>query len=356
MAGHAAKLCWSRIKTIGLIVPTHKRGLIKTVTTSIAAMSIVGFTGLAQGFDLQGHRGARGLLPENSLPGFAKALTIGVSTLELDLAVTKDNQVVVIHNPRFEPEIARNAQGDWLKDSGPAINALTLAEVTSFDIGRLNPALSYAKTYPNQKPIDGTRVPTLSDVFELVRRSGNEAVHFNIETKISPEEPELTVSPKEFVRITLDVINKHGMQDRVALQSFDWRTLREVQHLAPDIPTSYLTVNQNWRSNTQIGEPGPSPWMAGFDVDNFGGSAPRAVKAAGGAVWSSYYREVDAASIALAHELGLLVKVWTVNDPAQMKALIDMGVDGIITDYPDILRSVLQESGIAVPDPTPVSP
>jgi len=326
------------------------------MTTSIAAIGIVGFAGLAQGFDLQGHRGARGLMPENSLPGFAKALSIGVSTLELDLAITKDNRVVVIHNPRLEPEITRDAQGNWLENSGPAINALTLAEVSAFDIGRLNPDRRYAKNYPNQQPVDGTRVPTLSDVFDLVDRSGNETVRFNIETKISPDKPNLTLPPKEFARLVLDVIKRHGMQDRVALQSFDWRTLQEFQYLAPDIPTSYLTVNQNWLNNTQIGEPGPSPWMAGYDVDNFGGSAPRAVKAAGGAVWSSYHREVDAASVAVAHELGLLVKVWTVNDADQMQGLIDMGVDGIITDYPNVLRSVLEKNGIAVPDPTPVSP
>ncbi len=326
------------------------------MTTSIAAMGIVGLAGVAQGFDLQGHRGARGLMPENSLPGFAKALSIGVSTLELDLAITKDNKVVVIHNPRFEPEIARNADGQWLKESGPAINSLTLDEVRTYDVGRLNPNASYAKRYPRQQAIDGTRVPTLSEVFELVKKAGNETVRFNIETKLSPDNPDLSLPPEEFARIVLAVIQKHKMQDRVALQSFDWRTLQEVQRLAPEIPTSYLTVNQSWLNNTQIGQPGPSPWMSGFDIDTYDGSRPRAIKAAGGRVWSSYYQEVDAASVAMAHELGLLVKVWTVNKPREMEKLIDLGVDGIITDYPDVLRDVLLRRGIATPDPTPVSP
>lgn len=326
------------------------------MTTVIAAMGIAGTASAALGFDLQGHRGARGLMPENSLPAFAKALSIGVSTLELDVAITKDNQVVVIHNPRFEPEIARDSEGNWLQDSGPAIHSLTLKEVKAFDVGRLNPNTRYGDRYPDQQPIDGTRVPTLGEVFDLVKRSGNDTVRFNIETKLSPDNPGLSLPPKEFARLVLEEISAHNLADRVALQSFDWRTLQEVQRLAPEITTSYLTVNQSWLNNTQIGEPGASPWMAGYDVDTYNGSRPHAIKAAGGAIWSSFFREVDAASIAAAHDLGLLVKVWTVNKADQMEELIDLGVDGIITDYPDILRDVMEKRGIAVPDPTPVTP
>jgi len=331
----------------------------------IAAMGIAGglaggisegISGAAPGFDLQGHRGARGLMPENSLPGFAKALSIGVSTLELDVGVSKDGHVVVIHNPRMEPEIARMPDGNWLADSGPAINSMTLEEIKSFDIGRLNPAMRYGERYPDQQPIDGTHVPTLAEVFDLVARSGNETVRFNIESKLNPHKPELSLPPAEFARTLLDVIHAYKMDHRVAIQSFDWRTLQEVQRLAPEMTTSYLTVNQSWLNNLQIGEPGPSPWMSGFDVDNHNGSAPHAIKAAGGAIWSSYHKEVSADSIKAAHELGLLVKVWTVNDAERMEELIDLGVDGIITDYPDILRDVLNKRKIVVPAPTPVTP
>jgi len=315
-----------------------------------------GIVGAAQGFDLQGHRGTRGLMPENSLPAFARALSIGVSTLELDVGVTRDGHVVVIHNPRMEPEIARTADGKWLEASGPAINAMTLEEIKSYDIGRLNPATHYASRYPNQKAIDGTHVPTLGEVFELVARSGNQSVRFNIETKLNPDKPELSLPPADFARTLLDVIHTYKLNNRVAIQSFDWRTLQEVQRLAPGMSTSYLTVNQSWLNNLQIGQPGASPWMSGFDVDNYEGSAPRAIKAAGGAIWSSYHKEVSVDSIKVAHDLGLLVKVWTVNDTARMEELIDMGVDGIITDYPDVLRAVLIKRKIEVPNPTPVAP
>ena len=325
---------------------------------SITAAGIAGGfplpSGAAPGFDVQGHRGARGLMPENSLPSFAKALSIGVSTLELDVGITKDGHVVVIHNPRFEPEIARDKNGNWLSESGPAINSLTLEEVKSYDVGRLNPSSDYGRRYPDQQAVDGTRVPTLGEVFDLVKRSGNDEVKFNIETKLNPENPDLSLPPVDFAYAVMEVIKGYYMEHRVTLQSFDWRTLQEVQRMAPEMTTSYLTVNQPWLNNLQTGQPGASPWMSGFDVDNYEGSAPRAVKAAGGEIWSSFHGEVTAQSIAVAHELGLLVKVWTVNDRTRMEELIDLGVDGIITDYPDILRNVLEERNIKLPAPTPV--
>ncbi len=316
-------------------------------------MGLIGFTTVSHSIDIQGHRGARGLMPENTLPAFAKALSIGVTTLELDLAVTKDRHVVVIHNPRFEPEIAR-INGEWLQQSSPSIHSLNLAAVKSFDVGRLNPAANYAKRYPNQQPVDGTPVPTLGEVFELVNRSGNRLVKFNIEVKINPQRPELTLAPEEFIRAVLEVIQRYEMESRTTIQSFDWHALKLVQDQAADITTSYLTANQRWLNNLQTGMEGASPWLNGYDVDHFDGSAPRAIKAAGGDVWSSYHREVSAESIALAHELGLLVNVWTVNDAVRMQELLEMNIDGIITDYPNRLRQVLKASGLPVPLPTPV--
>ena len=293
-------------------------------------------------------------MPENTLPGFARALAIGVTTLELDLALTGDAEVVVIHNPRFEPELTRNANGEWLQQSSPSIHSMTLAKVKTYDVGRLNPGSKYAQRYPRQQAVDGTPVPTLAEVFDLVNRSGNQAVRFNIEIKINPERPDLTWPPKKFAQAVIDVIRVYKMEGRVTLQSFDWRALQEVQDLAPQVTTSYLTANQRWLSNLQAGMPGPSPWLNGLELDNFEGSAARAIKAAGGDIWSSYHEEVDADAIRLAHELGLSVIVWTVNETSRMRELIEMGVDGIITDYPDRLRRVVLELGLPLPESTPV--
>ena len=311
-------------------------------------------SGKSQAFDLQGHRGARGLMPENTLPAFARALSIGVSTLEMDLAVTRDDAVVVMHNPRFEPELTRDANGDWLRHSSPSVHSMTLDEVKAYDVGRLNPASKYAERYPEQQAIDGTPVPTLAEVFELVKKAGNATVQFNIEIKIDPEKPRVTRSPTAFARAVIDVIRSHGMEHRVVVQSFDWRALQAVQEMAPELKTSYLTVDQDWLSNLQTGRPGVSPWLSDYDVDDFEGSAARTIKAAGGAIWSSYHKEVSAEAVRLAQELGLSVNVWTVNDPARMRELIAMGVDGIITDYPDRLRKVLSGLGMSLPVATPI--
>jgi glycerophosphoryl diester phosphodiesterase len=311
-------------------------------------------TSVASGFDLQGHRGARGLMPENTLPGFAAALGIGVTTLELDLAVSGDGEVVVSHNPRLEPALARDANGEWLQQSSPAIKSMDLATVKSYDVGRLNPSHNYAQRYPEQQAMDGTSVPTLGEVFDLVNKSGNQSVRFNIEVKINPEHTQLTLSPKEFTAAVIKVVRDYRMEGRVMLQSFDWRVLHEVQQLAPEIATSYLTADQRWLSNLQTGKSGLSPWLNGLDIDDFDGSAARAIKASGGDIWSSYHQEVDADAIKLAHELGLQVNVWTVNETDRMRELIAMGVDGIITDSPDRLRQVVIDLGLPVPPPTPV--
>jgi glycerophosphoryl diester phosphodiesterase len=219
----------------------------------------LGLTGVAYGFDLQGHRGARGLMPENTLPGFATALAIGVTTLELDLAVTGDAHVVVIHNPRFESEIARLG-GEWLQQSSPAIASMSLQTVKTYDVGRLNPAHKYAQRYPEQQALDGIAVPTLAEVFELVDKSGNQSVRFNIEVKINPEYPQLTLPPREFVAAVIEVVRRYEMEERVTLQSFDWRALREVQQQAPAIVTSYLTADQRCKPALPVPRPG-SPAM-----------------------------------------------------------------------------------------------
>jgi glycerophosphoryl diester phosphodiesterase len=299
--------------------------------------SLVFATGAA--IDLQGHRGARGLAPENTLPAFAAALEIGVDTLELDTGVTRDGVVVIGHDPSLNPDIARDASGAWLEGKGPAIHDLSFAELQAYDIGRLKPGTVYAGRYPAQKPVDGTRYAKLADLFAMVEKSGNRKVRFNIETKLSPQAPGETLAPEPFTRALLDVIRASGMSARVTIQSFDWRTLRIAQELAPGIPTACLTAQQKFLDNVQA-EKGSS-WTAGIQFRDHA-SVPKMVKAAGCAVWSPYFGDVDAASVAQAKALGLKVIVWTVNDPGQVKAMVELGVDGIITDRPDIVKPLVK--------------
>jgi glycerophosphoryl diester phosphodiesterase len=308
----------------------------------------------AQAFDLQGHRGARGLAPENTLAGFARALAIGVTTLELDCGVTRDGVVVVSHDRVLNPDHTRDAAGNFLATPGPAIVDLTYEELRQFDVGRIRPGSEYAAAFPEQVPADGEHIPRLADVFALVAKSGNRDVRFNIETKIDPARPEQTVSPLAFARALEAVIRESGMAPRVTVQSFDWRTLRLLGALAPDIALVALTDQQEGEDTIEIGKPGASPWLGELDVDDHGGSVPKLVAALGAKTWSPHALDLTPALVAEAHSLGLLVVPWTVNDPPAMERAIGLGIDGLITDYPDRLRTVLQAKGIAVPAPTPM--
>jgi len=145
------------------------------------------------------------------------------------------------------------------------------------------------------------------------------------------------------------------MADRTAIQSFDWRTLQIVQKEAPEIPTVYLTVEKGFMDSIQA-DKASSPWTAGFHVSRYSGSIPRMVKAAGGAVWSPYYAETTREQVKEAQSLGLKVVVWTVNSPADMRRVIEWGVDGVISDRPDLLRKAAGELGVPLPRPTPFTP
>lgn len=310
----------------------------------------------ASAFDLQGHRGARGLLPENTLPAFARALSLGVTTLEFDAGVTKDGIVIVAHDRGLNPDIVRGPDGNWLAGHGPNIVDLTFAELQRYDVGRMKAGTRYAQGFPDQVPVDGTRVPRVADVFALAAKAGNTAVRFNIETKLSPTAPAETLAPEPFARALIAEIRKAGVASRSTIQSFDWRTLQVVQKEAPEIATVYLTIARGGGDNVQVGKPGASPWTAGFDVDDHGGSVPATVHAAGGKIWSPFFQDLDEASFKRAKELGLAVVPWTVNDEPTMRRLVQMGVDGLISDYPDRLRKVLTELGKDVPVPTPAQP
>ena len=308
----------------------------------------------ATAFDLQGHRGARGLAPENTLPAFARALTLGVSTLEFDLGVTRDGAVIVAHDRHLNPDITRGPDGSWIASPGPRVRDLTLAEIAGYDVGAIKPDTAYAKTFATQMPVPGTRMPSLDAVFDLVRRSGNASVRFNVETKISPLAPDETLPPEEFVRAVLANLDRNGMRRRAFLQSFDWRTLAVAARLAPDLERTYLTLERGGGDNVWKGK-GVSPWT-GLDAAAHGNSTPRLVKAADGAIWSPFFRDMTDEAYAEARTLGLTVIPWTVNEPADMARLVDLGVDGIISDYPDRLRAVLADKGKSLPAASPVSP
>jgi glycerophosphoryl diester phosphodiesterase len=262
--------------------------------------------------DLQGHRGARGHAPENTLPGFALALQMGADTLEMDVGVTRDGVVVIHHDRRLNPDVARK-NGRWVAAPAPTIHSLSYDELKSYDVGRIRPGSEYAARFPHQKPSDGMRIPRLADLFETMKDG---KVRFNIETKLVPEAPGETLAPEPFARAVIAEVRKAGMEKRTTIQSFDFRTLKVVEKEAPEIATAYLT--------------------SGKDSD------PAKVREAGGRVWSPDFRDLDAAKVAQARALGLRIVAWTVNEPDEIRRVLGLKLDGIISDYPDRVRALLK--------------
>jgi glycerophosphoryl diester phosphodiesterase len=320
----------------------------------VAAALCLFTNGKVMAFDIEAHRGGRALFPENTLQSFANALSMGVNTLELDIGVTQDGAIVVSHERGLNPDLARAADGVYVAPPGIPFVRLRLEDVKKYDVGQIRPNSTYAAQFPDQRVVPGTRIPTLKEVFDLVRKSGGTHVRLNIETKIDPGHPEESPDPAHFVGPLLELLQVEKFSDRVMVQSFDWRTLQLVQKLAPAIPTVYLTLQKGSAPTVQLDK--ASDWTAGFNPAEHANSLPRTIKAAGGAIWSPYFGDVNPALISESHGLGLSVVVWTVNKPEDMARLIDMGVDGIISDRPDLLRKVADDKGIALPAPSPVTP
>lgn len=273
-------------------------------------------------FDLQGHRGARGLFPENTLEGFAAALAIGVRSFEIDIGVTRDGVPVVHHDPALNPDTTRGPDGAWLEAPGPLLRDIELADLAGYDVGRLRPGTAYAAAYATQAPSDGARIPTLDAVLRLAPLA-----RFNIELKLMPDRPDWTVSAEEMADRVVRAIDREGAAGRVTIQSFDWRAPRHVRRVRPDIATGWLTS-----AETVLAAP---LWRGKPDAPTSMDLVPDAIAAEGGGTWTPYHAELTPELLDRAHRRGLKVIPWTVNDPQDMRRLMAWGVDGLITDWPD---------------------
>ncbi len=274
----------------------------------VVVIALVAMVQAAPRIQVQGHRGARARLPENTIPAFEYAIRQGVDALELDMAVTKDNVLVISHDPFLHPPVCSGPQPEAL------IHSLTLDQVRAWDCGAVkNPS------FPDQTPVPGTRMPTLDEVFQLAPRG---QFDFNIETKIFPDKPDYTPSPEEFVRLVLAQIRKHRLEKRVILQSFDFRTLKAMKTVAPEIRLSALVE----RSDKDF--------------------AAIAAEAGGAGIVSPHYRLVTPEKVRAAHAAGIQVIPWTADQPADWDKLIAAQVDAIITDDPAALIAYLKQKGL----------
>ncbi|MFD3657646.1 glycerophosphodiester phosphodiesterase family protein [Streptomyces sp. NPDC058620] len=311
-------------------------------------------------FDLQAHRGGLGLTTESSLDGFRKAIRLGVSTLELDTQITKDRKVVVNHDRQISVHKCQDSgplvPGDPLYPYvGKYIKDLTLAQIKTLDCG-----YQQLPGFPEQEQIKGFRLVELKDVLNLVKDFGAKRLKLNIETKVEAGAPEQTAPRGLFVRRVFEEIHRSGIERQVSIQSFDWGALKEMHKIAPRYPLVALT-NYDF---LQVGKPGASPWLGGIDADDYGGDFVRAAAAVPGvAALSPNYGFPQNGTIAdpdfrfypgeamirEAHRRGLKLIPWTCDDPATVEALMDMGVDGVITDYPDRVREIMAARGMRLP-------
>jgi glycerophosphoryl diester phosphodiesterase len=306
-------------------------------------------------FDLQAHRGGIGLTVEATLAAFEKALHLGVTTLELDIQITADGREVVTHDRRTNPAKCLDTAPARPDDpafpyAGKYVKDLTFAQVRTLDVGSTRWA-----QYPDQELSPGARMPTLQEVFDLVRGLGAHDIRFNIETKVEAAAPEETAPREQFVQLAAREIRGSGYAHNVTVQSFDWGTLMRMREVAPELALVALTQPEFLR-------PG-SPWLGGLDLADFGGSVVEAVRSFGASALSpvhgnpqhgtvgdpDYVPFTTAALVAQAHRADLKVIPWTANDPATMHKLMDDGVDGLITDYPDRLRQVMADRGLQLP-------
>lgn len=310
-------------------------------------------------FDIQAHRGGIGLTVEGTLAAFSNAMKLGVTTLELDIQITRDGKDVITHDRQINPakcvDTGPVRQGDpQFPYAGKYVKDLTFAQVRTLDCGSLR-----HPDHPGQQLSPGAKMPTLAELFALAREHRAWHVKFNIETKVEAAAPEETAPREQFVERAASEIRRSGFARNVTIQSFDWGALMLMRERAPELPVVALTQPEF----LQVGQPGKSPWLGGLDIDDFDGSPVEAVGSFGASALSpvhgnpqggvvgdpDYVPFTTKDLVTEAHRAGIKVIPWTVNDKATMAKLIEDGVDGIITDYPDRLREVAADHGFRLP-------
>lgn len=302
----------------------------------------------AHSCDLYGHRGARGLSPENTLPAYQTALKIGVNYVDMDVAMTKDHVVVVQHDLTLNPNITRDAKEHWIESNNIIVKNLTLKELQSYDVGQIKPNTIYAKLFSQQQPVAHTYIPTLKEVIEFVKNTGGDRIGFQIEIKTDPTKPDDTYSPQEFAAAVAKVIEEEGIANRTQVQAFDWRCLLALQKINPHIATAYLTSADQEKLMKNKNPKLAGLWTAGYLLKNYHNSIPQMIRALGGTYWDPQDLEVTPEKIQEAHELGLKVTVWSWTEKSGkevdlplVKKLVAMQVDGIITDRPDEVKQFM---------------
>lgn len=312
-------------------------------------------------FDLEAHRGGRDVRPENTLYSYAYAIELGATSIECDMQLTKDGQIVMSHNPILNSDITRDENGNYIENNKYDIRLMTVDELKKFDVGVMDPNCGeYYDLHGKTQFTYDAKIPTLEELMQLIQSYGDKNIVLNIETKSYPDPASAgyknNADPKKFVEVFNNIVKKYDMENRVVLQSFDWQTLIEMKKLNPNISTSALWQEQpSWGRDSESlrrYEKKKSPWLGGLDIKDYQGNPVKAAHAIGADIISPYYTEISNQDVDEAHSLGMKVVPWTVNNEKDMNMLLDMGVDGIISDKPWLLKQVLEKRNIKLHTPT----
>ena len=288
---------------------------------------------------IYGHRGARGVLPENTLESFEYLFENNIRAYETDILISKDNIPVITHDFKLDPSYTKDVDGNWIEDENIKIIDLTYEEILKYDVGTLNKLSRYGRKFINQKSLDNQKIPKLSDLLKLSSDNDFDDLLINLEIKSTPIEEGLTPSPEEMVKIVIDEVSRSNLSDKIIYSSFDWRVLREIKERDPKIPRAHLTSGAKGKIYDK------SPWLD-FTPLHSEVELPKLIKALGGSAWHPNYKDVNKEIIKISRNEGLPVNVWTVNKEQDMLRMIDYGVDGIMTDYPLKLKELCDKENI----------
>jgi glycerophosphoryl diester phosphodiesterase len=287
-----------------------------------------------------------GHYPENTNYALQKSLNEGVDGCELDFHLTRDKIFVAHHDYELNRALTRDATGKWLTSTGPVIKNATLAELQRYDLGSVDPASRLYRRYPDRTAIDGETIATLQDVETSFEKNDRPGTELWFEAKTDPFDPGRTTGAEDYAH-ALEIALKHSpMFTRTVLIAFDWRLLQFTQKVMPSLQTGFLTVDFSWvtRSGSKPDYAKLSKWYGDYNPEDYSGSFPQAVKAAGGTYWSPYFRDVSRENVDEAHELGLKVSTWGADTNDEITAALATRVDSLTTAYVDRARVIQRRS------------
>ena len=292
------------------------------------------FRGSAKIIRIVGHRGARGLFPENSMVGFENILKMGVTLIELDVVFSKDKTPIITHDHTINPSTSRDVDGEFVNEN-IKVSSLTVEQIKNYEIGRLDLDSDYGKRFPEQAQLDGIYMPTLQELFEKMQQPEFEQMRLMVEIK---SEPNYSSQDRENIAsLVIKQIREANLSNKVLLHSFDWLLLSEFKKKDPKITTSFLTKKgyQNESENYYTSQ------VFMQDAAGYSNSVPEKISALGGSVWCPYFKDITRDRLLSARENNLIVVVWTLNELDDIDAMIELGVDAIVTDYPLRVMSAL---------------